>query len=518
MDNLRQLLVAIAAFTLLFSAVSGANPNYFAGFSAFAEDGDDNDHGNSDRQEHEDLEDDSDEYSVEATFGEHSRVELQIDDEVEDDNDDNNANSVEAELEVETEDGDLSDGEHAVSLTCDAPDLDMDFDDALVVQDGDGEFKADLALVNGTSYQGCMVAIGDETVDLQDFMVIASAEEADGDDEDDRATDRGNGRGAGDDDDEDESDHEERGRGHERRTHIEAEDSGIELEVEMDTNMTDGTYDVQFTCDEPDVNMTIEDSLTVEDGEAKFKAEIDLADGTYSGCKIASGGEEISSFDDFTVAQDGDDDDVEEKRKEKRKEIVSRINAPEEHRRRINANPASTGDYMPGWIYVINATGIASRHIDDDADREDELSESMVNSTASNSTSTTTNSTNTMLEVMGDSTVDVSINMGVWKSNTALVLLNVLNGTIEVDDETYTVELGYALYSVSHNAMRIGAFVSDDDGNIYKLKLRGTADEDAEFPMTSGDSIDLVFEGNSGPARNSFSQWDLDLEGSIEIV
>ena len=107
--------------------------------------------------------------------------------------------------------------------------------------------------------------------------------------------------------------------------------------------------------------------------------------------------------------------------------------------------------------------------------------------------------------------------MGVWKSNRALVLLSVLNGTVMVDDNEYTVELGYALYSVSHDAMRIGAFVSDEDGNIYKLKLRGTATgEDAEFPGASGESIDLVFEGNSGAARNSISGWQLELEGTVK--
>jgi hypothetical protein len=139
---------------------------------------------------------------------------------------------------------------------------------------------------------------------------------------------------------------------------------------------------------------------------------------------------------------------------------------------------------------------------------DDDAVESSVNSTGTNSTT---------LQVVGDGDVEVEIDMGVWKSNRALVLLSVLDGTVVVDGETYTVELGYALYSVNHDAMRIGAFVSDEDGNIYKLKLRGTATaEDAEFPMASGESIDMTFEGNSGPARNSFSAWNLELEGTVE--
>ena len=61
-----------------------------------------------------------------------------------------NAGSVEAELEVETEDQDLPDGDHDVSLSCETPDLEMTFADPLEVADGEGKFKTELVLVNGT--------------------------------------------------------------------------------------------------------------------------------------------------------------------------------------------------------------------------------------------------------------------------------------------------------------------------------------------------------------------------------
>jgi hypothetical protein len=273
----------------------------------------------------------------------------------------------------------------------------------------------------------------------------------------------------------------------------------------MDTNMTDGTYDVILTCEEPEVDMTIEDSLEVEDGEAEFEAKVELAAGTYEGCKLESGDELIAEFDTFVVRADEDDDDndddVEEKRKEKRRDIVSRISAADEHKRRVNANPASTGDYEPRWNYTLVAEGSGTA-------RAGEFNESFTNSTG------TTNSTT---QVVGDEEVEVELGMSVWKSNRALVLLSVIDGTVVVGEETYTIELGYALYSVSHDAMRIGAFVSDAEGNIYKLKLRGTAAGDnSEFPMASGEVIDMIFEGNSGPARNSFSAWNLELRGTVE--
>lgn len=516
MDNLRQLLVAIAALTLLFSVVSGANANYFGAVSAFADDeedeGDDNSGSSeSDREEHEDSEsedehDESDEHGVEAAFGEGSKVKLGIDNEIEDGN---TAGAVEADLEVEVEDGDVPDGEHDIALICETPDLEKSFENVLVVKDGEGKFEVELTLVNGTSYTDCQVSIGDLDVDLPDFRVLATAAEDEDEKDDDEREDHGANSGRGDDDDEeddDERDDDESEKDGEHESKVKSEDNGIEVEVEKEVNMADGIYDVKFTCEDPDVNMTIEDSLKVRGGEAHFNADIELADGTYTDCKVMSGDVLIASFDSFTVAEDEDDDDVQEKRREKRHDIVARIDAEEEHKRRINSNPASTGDYAPGLRYLLNASGTATPNLEDD---EDDIISSSVNSTSSSNATT--------IQVVGDQNVEVEIDMGVWKSNRALVLLSVVGGTVEVGTETYDVELGYALYSVSHNVMRIGAFVSDEDGNIYKLRIRGSAvDEDATFPMTSGESIEMLFGGSSGPARNSFAQWDLELEGTVE--
>src|SRR5687768_14636172 len=94
MDNFRQLLVAVAALTLLFSAVSSANPNYFLGYAAYADDDEDDDRDNSGSSENEEGDhddsyrhesDDSDvEHTLHAAFGDSSSVELEVDDEIED--------------------------------------------------------------------------------------------------------------------------------------------------------------------------------------------------------------------------------------------------------------------------------------------------------------------------------------------------------------------------------------------------------------------------------------------------
>ncbi len=188
MENIRQLLAAMAALTLLLSVISSVNPNYFAGYNAFAEDdGEEEDNSDySSEEEHDEYEDGSD--AVSSSFGESSTVMLKIDDEIEDEGSD--AGSVMAELEIET-DGDLEDGDYAVSLMCDTPPLDETFDGSLTVAEGKGEFGAELALVNGTTYEGCEVGIGETSVPLESFTVNASA-----DDEDDEEKERGsNARG-----------------------------------------------------------------------------------------------------------------------------------------------------------------------------------------------------------------------------------------------------------------------------------------------------------------------------------
>lgn len=489
MDNLRQLLAVIAALTLLLSAVSGTNPNYFAGHVAFADDEDDDDDNsgsshdddNGEEEEHEDNDEENEQKTV-ATFGTNSKVELEVEDHVEDDE------SVKADLEVETEDGDLDDAEYVVMFNCTTPDVEKLFDGKLVVEDGDGDFEGELLLVNGTTYAGCEVGIGDGlTVPLPTFMVnVGTGDEAKDDDDDEKERDRENGRGDDDEeekDDDDDDDGDQRYREHDRRVGLELEDDGVEIKVKVrGLNMSDGTYDAVLTCGDPKTEMTIPSAFEVEDGEGELEAEIELANGTYSGCELAVGDDVLASFRSFTISEENDDDEVSDKREEKRKDIISRLDGKEIHKRRMNANPASPGDYDPGWNYTLMANGTAEHSAIDD-----------------------------------DATANVTIDMAVWKSNRALILFSVLNGTVAVGAEEYEVELGYALYSVNHNVMRLFAFVSDDSGGIYKLKLRGHAAEDSEFPDSAGESIEMIFDGNSGPGRNSLNHgWELMLEGTIE--
>lgn len=491
MENLRYLLAAIAALTLIMSVVSSVNPSYFAGLSAFAdhdEDEEDNDNSGSndeEREEEDDEERDDDEHEEEddddkgksgknedkeheededelvQSLGNHSNTTLEIDDE--------------AELQVEIEDGDLDDGTYDVMFACDSPDIDKEFADALDVEDGEGEFEADLALSNGT-YTGCEVEVGELSATFPSFNIMPDDEdeEKDDDDEDEREG-------------EDKEEREEREHEGKEKSKLKVEDEGVEIEVELKgLNMTDGSYDAVFACESPDFSVTLDDAFEVEDGEGELEAEIGLANGTYSGCDITVEGTALASFDTFTVSEETEEEqEVEEKRKERKERIVSTTNGTKIHERHRSENAASPGDYRPGWNYTLKADGTAMHEVHDE-------------------------------DIMHEANATVNIDMSVWKSNHAIILLDVVGGTVEVENQDYTIRIGYAIYSIQHDAMKMLALATDDDGNVFRLKLRGSAvDGGDQFPMESG-SIDLIFGGSTGDSNNRFEEWNLLLEGTIE--
>jgi hypothetical protein len=293
-----------------------------------------------------------------------------------------------------------------------------------------------------------------------------------------------------DEEDEEESeDEDEQEREHERKdkskSKLKTDDDGVEIKVEAEgLDMADGSYDAVFACEQPAFNRNLTNAFEVEDGKGELETEIGLADGTYSGCDITVEGTVIASFDTFTVSEETEEEqesEVEEKRKEKKERIVTTTTSREIREKHRSENAASPGEYQPDWNYVLMANGSAVHR---------------------SQTETPSNA-------------EVDVNMTVWKSTGAIILLDVTDGTVEVGNQTYTVVIGYAIYTINHDTLRVGALAVDGDGNVYKLKLRGSAEDDAEFPMESG-SIDLTFEGSSGPSNNRFGDWYLTLKGTVE--
>jgi hypothetical protein len=389
MENLRMLLAAIVALTLVFSVVSSINPVYFAGLNAYADNSErDEEDDDNTTDENQSDEEEQDNAELVQPLGAHGHATLDSGDD---------------ELDVEVHEGDLADGTYHVMFNCTTPDINQKFTDGLVVEDGQGEFEEHFAFVNAT-YTGCEISVGTLSAIFPTFTVQAHVED---DEEDD---DEKNGRDNEEDDEQndDKVDHEQ-------------------------NNKENGRHN-----DDDEQNDSDDQNNTVND----------------------------------------EDDDVKEKRKEKSERIASTVTGSEIHERHSKANAESPGEYVPNSNYTLSANGTA-----------------MNNSTQADS--------------------DVNLDLAVWKSNGAIVLLDVLGGTVDVGNQTYTVVIGYALYSVNHDAMKIATLAVDEDGNIIKLKLRGSAiDEESKLPTDSG-SVDLTFEGSSDAWNSRLGDWKLELEGTL---
>ena len=358
-----------------------------------------------------------------------------------------------AELGVKVLGGDLKNGTYSIEFSCTSPLVSKNFTNDLVVERGQGEFRQGLALENG-AYSGCEVTVGTLSAEFPAFTILTHEEERD---------QYHNGE-------------------NNSRVRLDKEENSIGIEVEIaGLNMTNGMYNATFTCEAPALNVTLDNALKVYDGEGKVKVELGLANSTYTGCELVIAGTDtvIASFDSFTLAEEvNDDNDVKEKRKEKSERIASTVTGSEIHERHRKAHAESPGEYAPSSSFTLSANGTA-----------------MNNGTKADS--------------------EVNMDLAVWKSNRAIVLLDVVGGTVDVGNRNYTVLIGYALYSMNHNAMKIASLAVDEDGNIMKLKLRGSAiDDESTLPKDSG-SVDLMFEGSTGTWNSTLGDWKLELEGTL---
>ncbi len=381
-----------------------------------------------------------------------------------------------------------------------------------------------MSVISGVnpSYFAGLNALADDNDQDEDNNSGPSNDDHDEDDEEDNDN---SARGSHDDEDEQEDDdnkgkekHEDDGEkivkpiGNNSKVALEIDDD-VELQVEIeDGDLNNGTYDVVFSCESPDVDEEFTDALNVTNGKGQFEEDLSLTNGTYAGCEVEVGG--LSAiFPSFAIKANEDDDEedddddnrgssrgsnddeddnsgrgshnegsTDDKRNDRKHRIVNSTSGIEVHERHRNANPSSPGDYKPGWNYTLEAEGEATHAVHDE-------------------------------NVMHEANATIDVDMSVWKSNKAIILLDVVGGTIELENQDYEVRIGYAIYSIHHDAMKLVALTTDDDGNVFRLKLRASAvDETDQFPMESG-SIDLVFGGD---VNNRFEDWNLLLEGSIE--
>ena len=459
MQDSKRLLAIMLAAILSASVLSGAiiaaplTP-------VFAQDDDDNQNDDNSMDESE-TESEDEQDDVEDEHEQESKAELEVEDS-------------EVKVKVEMKGLDLADGLYDTTFSCTDPPTSMSFEEAFEVEEGDGKLDVEFQLNDGT-YTGCEVALDEPEMVLASFEAFTvpagevNEEEHEADDEENEAEDEEH--------EEQEDDHKES----DSKTKLETDDEEAEVEVEReDLDLENGTYNVTFSCTEPEVSMNFAEALEVEDGKGKFEAEIALELGTYSDCHIAVDGTDtvLAEFDTFTVSEDSEHRvEVTEKVKDKREQIISKVQQVRE--RVIEARPDLPGPFASGLDYALVATGATA----------------------------------------DEQAVMTGVDMSAWKSNPAVVIMAVIGGDIQVGDNNYSIEIGYAVYSLRHDVMRMSALAVDDDsGDIVRLVLRGNAVDDTGFPDESGESIDLVFEGSSGPQKNEIAGSELLLEGSLQAT
>jgi hypothetical protein len=167
-----------------------------------------------------------------------------------------------------------------------------------------------------------------------------------------------------------------------------------------------------------------------------------------------------------------------QKRMEKRKAIVAKGSGEQIHQRHMQASPASRGEYTPGLDYTLEASGTASGETEQDA--------------------------------------TLAMDISVWKSNSAIVIMDVVGGTITVGQQEYEIVVGYGIYSVRHNVFRSAALAVADNGEVLALRLYGVAGTGSvELATAAGEGpVELAFDGNAH--RNSVDEWVLVLDGTLQ--
>lgn len=452
------LLAFVLAAVLSLSVLSGAI--IAAPLSpVFADEQDDDNSGSNDDNSGSENEQDDSEESEE----EHDETE----DESEDEQDDESELEVEdhgVNIKVEKKNLELDNGLYNATFSCTEPSTSMAFADAFEVDEGDGRLEVEFQLANGT-YSGCEVSLDEPEMLLASFdsFTVPAEEEANEEESEDGVEDE--------EDDEEET---------ESKTKLKADNEGVEVEVEReDLTLEDGTYGVTFACTDPEVSMSFEDALEVEDGKGKFEADIALDMGTYSDCHVTVDETDVvlAGFDAFTVEEDEHRVEVTEKVKEKREEIISKVQEVRE--RIIEAKQDHPLPFASGLNYTLVATGVTEE----------------------------------------EEAVLAGVDLTAWKSNPEVVIMAVTGGDVQVGNSTYSVEIGFAIYSLNHDVLKVSALaVNSDTGEIARLLLRGSAVDDTGFPDASGESIDLLFEGKSGPQKNEIIDSELLLEGSLQAT
>ena len=149
----------------------------------------------------------------------------------------------------------------------------------------------------------------DEQEDDDNNSNSSSGSNDDHEDEDDDDVDRN-----GTDEHEDDENELVQPLGNHSKVFLEVDDEA-ELEVEIENgDLDDGSYDVIFACESPEIDKEFANTLSVTEGRGEFDADLGLSNDTYTGCEVEVG-DLSTTFPTFTVIPDEheDEDDQDEK-------------------------------------------------------------------------------------------------------------------------------------------------------------------------------------------------------------
>ncbi|HXV46333.1 MAG TPA: hypothetical protein VD736_06640 [Nitrososphaera sp.] len=177
----------------------------------------------------------------------------------------------------------------------------------------------------------------------------------------------------------------------------------------------------------------------------------------------------------YVLPEAEDGDSMADERMDRRKAIAARESGEQIHQRHMQASPASRGEYTPGLDYALEASGATSGETNEEA--------------------------------------TLVMDISVWKSNGAVVIMDVIGGTVNVGNQDYDIHVGYALYSIQHNVFRSAALAVGEDGDVLALRLYGTSLSDVKLATPAGGTpVGLAFEGD----RNLLGGWTLEMDGAIQ--
>lgn len=106
-----------------------------------------------------------------------------------------------------------------------------------------------------------------------------------------------------------------------------------------------------------------------------------------------------------------------------------------------------------------------------------------------------------------------SIDLSTWSSTSLLVRMDVMGGTINVDDEDIEIHSGQAWYFVNSKALRVSGYSEDADGTVRTFIIWATSSD--KLPAEQSDPAMQI---QTVEIRSHFDRlWLLDMDGEVTL-